>query len=204
MGYAEERVGVVETFVDGVARPFDLERAKRAVSELLIAFGVDLDDPNLEETPRRVAEAYAELLTPLGFVPTTFPSDGYDELVLVRDIPFHSLCSHHLLPFYGYAHVAYLPRDEIVGLSKIARVVEAYSRSLQVQERLTSQIANWFESHLSPRGVAVVIEAEHTCMAVRGIRKQGSKTITSSLLGSFRDDARSRSEFLALAGVGRM
>jgi GTP cyclohydrolase IA len=184
-------------------RPIDRDRAERAVADLLEALGMSLDDDNLQDTPRRVADAYAEMLTPLPFVPTTFSSDGYDELVLLRDIPFHSLCMHHLLPFHGVAHVAYLPADRIIGLSKLARVVEAFARDLQVQERLTSQIARWLNSALDPRGVGVVLEAEHACISFRGVRKPGSKTVTSALFGAMRDDARSRAELLALTGVGR-
>jgi GTP cyclohydrolase I len=146
-----------------------------------------------------VAAAYTELLTPVEFEATTFPNDeGYDELVLVRDIPFHSLCMHHLLPFSGVAHVAYLPADRIVGLSKLARVVDRFARGLQVQERLTVQVADWLETHLQPAGVGVVLEAEHSCMALRGIKKPGSRTVTSALLGSVRDDMRTREEFLSL------
>ncbi len=121
---------------------------------------------------------------------------------MARDIPFHSLCMHHLLPFHGVAHVAYLPGDRIIGLSKLARVVDSFSRDLQVQERLTTQIAHWLEQVLEPRGVGVVLEAEHLCMSLRGVRKPGARTVTSALLGTLRDDARTRAEFLALAGQG--
>jgi GTP cyclohydrolase I len=134
-------------------------------------------------------------------VPTTFPNDeGYDELVLVRDIPFHSLCEHHLLPFSGVAHVGYLPADRIVGLSKLARVVDHFARGLQVQERLTKQIGDWLDDELAPKGVGVVLEAEHLCMSLRGVQADGSRTVTSSLHGLIRDDARTRSEFLDLTG----
>jgi GTP cyclohydrolase I len=143
---------------------------------------------------------YAELLTPADFHATTFPNDGgYDELVVARDIPFHSLCEHHLLPFSGVAHVGYIPGERIVGLSKLARVVELYARDLQVQERLTGQIASWLDEHLAPVGVGVVLEADHSCMSLRGVRKPGSRTITSALRGAIRDDARTRQEFLSLA-----
>lgn len=142
---------------------------------------------------------YAELLAPREFVATTFPNDGaYDELVIVRDIPFSSLCEHHLMPFTGVAHVAYLPGDRIVGLSKLARVVERYSRRLQVQERMTTQIADWLEEQLAPRGVGVIVEAEHLCMTVRGVQAPGARTTTSAVRGSVRDDARTRMEFLTL------
>src|ERR1043165_346586 len=143
-----------------------------AIADFLDALGVDLTDESLQDTPRRVAAAFSELLTPLPFEPTTFPNDeGYDELVVARSIPFHSLCEHHLLPFTGVAHVAYLPGERIVGLSKLARVVELYARRLQVQERMTTQIADWLEVELEPQGVGVVVEAEHLCMTVRGVRK---------------------------------
>ena len=149
----------------------DLAAAGRAVEDLLRALGQDPTSEHLRRTPERVARAFEELLTPHPVDPTTFPNDkGYDELVVVRDIPFHSLCEHHLLPFVGKAHLAYLPRDRILGLSKLARVVEHFSRSLQVQERMTQQIANWLESQLKPRGVGVVLEAEHMCVRLRGVR----------------------------------
>jgi GTP cyclohydrolase IA len=176
----------------------DYERMESAVAELLDALGVDLTDESLQDTPRRVAAAYSELLTPLPFEPTTFPNDeSYDELVVARSIPFHSLCEHHLLPFHGVAHVAYLPGDRIVGLSKLGRVVESFARRLQVQERMTVQIADWIEEYLEPRGVGVVLEAEHLCMSLRGVQKPGTMTVTSALHGIVRDDARTRQEFLA-------
>ncbi|MCU1624157.1 MAG: folE [Frankiales bacterium] len=179
--------------------PVDLEAAARAVRDLLIALGQDPDGDHLRRTPDRVARAFAEQLTPQPFAPTTFPNDeGYNELVLVRDIPFHSLCEHHLLPFVGTAHVAYLPKDRIVGLSKLARVVEHFSRALQVQERMTQQIADWLVRELDPRGVGVVVEAEHMCMRLRGARVTGTHTVTSALHGTVRDDARTRGEFLDL------
>ena len=181
----------------------DLVAVEEAVSELLVALGRDPAGPHLADTPRRVARAFAELLTPRAFDLTTFPNDeGYDELVLARDIPFQSLCEHHLLPFHGTAHVGYVPGERILGLSKLARVVELFSRDLQVQERLTQQVANWLDEHLQPRGVGVVIEAEHLCMSHRGVRAQGSRTITSAVHGLLREDARSRQEFFALAGMG--
>ena len=187
--------------VAGDTRRVDLAAAERAAQELLAALGADLDDPGLRETPRRVAAAYAELLTPEPFNLTTFPNDeGYDELVVVRDIPFQSLCMHHLLPFHGVAHVAYLPAERIVGLSKLARVVEHYSRDLQVQERLTKQVAACIQDELAPKGVGVVLEAEHLCMSLRGVQKAGAKTVTSALYGLVRDDPRTREEFLSLTG----
>jgi GTP cyclohydrolase I len=182
----------------------DVVAAERAVADLLRALGRDPGSAHLVETPRRVAAAYAELLTPTPFRATTFPNDeGYDELVLARDVPFSSLCEHHLLPFSGVAHVGYLPGDRIVGLSKLARVVEHHARDLQVQERLTEQVAGWLERELEPKGVGVVLEAEHLCMSLRGVRASGSRTVTSAVRGILRTDARSRAEFFALAGVRR-
>jgi GTP cyclohydrolase IA len=177
----------------------DADRAQRAVAELLEALDVDLSEESLRETPRRVAAAYAELLTPVPFAATTFPNtEGYDEMVVARSIPFHSLCEHHLIPFVGVAHVAYLPGDRIVGLSKLARIVEHFARRLQVQERMTVQIADWLEAELEPKGVGVVLDAEHLCMTIRGVQKPGARTTTSALRGRLRDDARTRAEFLAL------
>ena len=181
------------------AHGVDLVRAERAVSDLLAALGQDPASEQLLDTPRRVAATYAELLTPAPFTPTTFPNDeGYDELVLVRAIPFQSLCEHHLLPFVGVAHVGYLPADRILGLSKLARVVELFSRRLQLQERLTTQDADWLEDQLVPKGVGVVLEAAHLCMSLRGVRAAGTHTVTSALHGLLRSDPRSRQEFLAL------
>jgi GTP cyclohydrolase I len=151
-----------------------------------------------------MARAYAEMLTPPPFEPTTFPNDeGYDELVLARSIPVRSLCEHHALPFVGVAHVGYLPGDRILGLSKLARVVEMFARRPQVQERLTQQVADWLQTHLAPRGVGVVVEAEHLCMTMRGVRATGTSTVTSAVHGLLRDDARSRAEFFALATAAR-
>jgi GTP cyclohydrolase I len=181
----------------------DLAGAERAASAFLAALGLDLDDESLRDTPRRMARAYAELLTPREFNLTTFPNDeGYDELVLARDIPIRSMCEHHLLPFVGVAHVGYLPGERILGLSKLARVVELFASGPQVQERLTKQIADWLDRQLTPRGVGVVIEAEHFCMTLRGVQATGSRTLTSTLSGTLRDDPRSRAEFLGLTGVG--
>jgi GTP cyclohydrolase I len=186
--------------VDGAAG-IDPQRAEEAARELLIALGEDPDRERLRDTPRRVAKAYAELLTPQAFSPTTFPNDeGYDELVVARGIPFNSLCEHHMLPFHGVAHVGYLPGDRIVGLSKLGRVVELFARRLQVQERLTAEVAAWIDDHLEPKGVGVVFEAEHLCMSLRGVQKPGTVTVTSALRGLVRDDPRTRQEFLALAG----
>ena len=180
----------------------DVDAARRAVADLLVALGRDPASPHLADTPRRVAHAYAEMLTPRTFDLTTFPNDeGYDELVVARDLPVQSLCEHHLLPFRGVAHVGYLPGTRILGLSKLARVVELFARDLQVQERLTRQVADWLGHHLAPQGVGVVIEAEHLCMSMRGVRAAGSRTVTSALQGLLREDPRSRQEFFALAGV---
>jgi GTP cyclohydrolase I len=182
----------------------DLRAAEAAARELLLALGADLEQEGLRETPRRVAAAYAELLTPKPFNLTTFANDeGYDELVLVRDIPFQSLCMHHLLPFHGVAHIAYLPDERILGLSKLARVVEHFSRDLQLQERLTTQIAGWLQEKLQPKGVGVVLEAEHLCMSLRGVQTAGALTVTSALHGLVRDDVRTREEFLSLTGGRR-
>jgi GTP cyclohydrolase I len=177
----------------------DQPAVRRAARELLQALGADVDSTELRDTPRRIADAYAELLTPRPFRATTFPNDeGYDELIVARAIPFHSLCAHHLLPFQGVAHVGYLPGARIVGLSKLGRVVEMFARDLQIQERLTTQIAGWLQRELDPRGVGVVLEAEHLCMSLRGVQKLGARTVTSALHGAVRDDPRTRQEFLAL------
>ena len=177
----------------------DIEAAERAAADLIQALGADTESESLEGTPRRIAAMYGELLSPAPFNATTFPNDGgYDELVVAREIQFHSLCEHHLLPFTGVAHVAYLPGERILGLSKLARVVDYFARSLQVQERLTTQVAGWLQRELEPKGVGVVIEAEHLCMSLRGVQKPGAKTVTSALHGLVRDDPRTRQEFLAL------
>ncbi|MGV9805817.1 GTP cyclohydrolase I FolE [Micromonospora chersina] len=181
----------------------DPAAAERAAAEFLAALGVNLSADGLADTPGRMARAYAELLTPREFRLTTFANDeGYDELVLARAIPIRSVCEHHLLPFVGVAHVGYLPGERILGLSKLARVVELFAHGPQVQERLTKQIADWLTGQLRPRGVGVVIEAEHLCMTLRGVQAVGSSTITSTLLGTLRDDHRSRAEFFTLAGIG--
>jgi GTP cyclohydrolase IA len=177
----------------------DLSAAEEAARALLTALGQPLDSPHLAETPRRMAAAYAEMLTAEAFDFTTFPNtEGYDELVLVQEIPVTSVCEHHMLPFTGVAHIGYLPADRILGLSKFARLVEVFSRQAQTQERLTKQIADHLQVHLEPRGVGVVVEAEHTCMSLRGARAVGSRTISSALLGTLRSDPSSRAEFLAL------
>jgi GTP cyclohydrolase IA len=184
-------------------REVDVAAAEAAARALLAALGADPRSEHLRDTPRRVAKAYSELLFPAPFNATTFPNDeGYDELVVVRDIPFQSLCMHHLLPFHGVAHVAYLPGDRIVGLSKLGRVVDLYAHELQVQERLTTQIAAWLERVLAPRGAGVIVEAEHLCMSLRGVQKPGSRTVTSALRGLIKEDPRTRQEFLTLVRQG--
>ncbi len=182
----------------------DLAAAERAAADLLTALGLPLDGPDLAETPRRMVEAYAELLTVPSFDFTSFPNtDGYDELVLVEDIPVRSVCEHHMLPFVGTAHVGYLPGERLLGLSKLARVVDFHARRAQTQERLTRQVADHLQTHLAPRGVGVVVTAEHTCMTLRGARAAGSRTITSALSGRLRDDPAARAEFLALTRRGK-
>jgi GTP cyclohydrolase I len=177
----------------------DLAAAEQAAAAFMAALGIPLDGPDLVDTPRRLARAYAELLEVPDFDFTTFAnSEGYDELVLVQDIPVRSLCEHHLLPFVGVAHVGYLPSARIVGLSKLARTVEHFARRPQTQERLTMQVARQLEENLAPRGVGVVIEAEHSCMTLRGARAHDTRTITSSMLGHLRDEPAARAEFLTL------
>jgi GTP cyclohydrolase I len=192
---ASLRVVRTRTAVDPAA-------AERAVGDLLRALGRDPREPHLADTPRRVADAYAELLSPPPFDLTTFPNDeGYNELVMATSIPVQSLCEHHLLPFTGVAHIGYLPGERILGLSKLARVLDLFARDLQVQERLTQQVADWLQENLNPRGVGVVLEAEHLCMSLRGVRARGARTTTSALHGLLREDARSRQEFFALSGM---
>jgi GTP cyclohydrolase I len=187
---------------------FDAGRAEAAVRELLIAVGEDPDRPGLKDTPARVARSYTEIFAGLWQDPgeilaTTFDED-HDELVLVKDIPMYSTCEHHLVPFHGVAHVGYIPGEDgrVTGLSKLARLVEVYARRPQVQERMTSQIADALSDVLKPRGVLVVIEAEHLCMAMRGIRKPGSRTVTSAVRGIFRSNLSTRSEAMSLV-LGR-
>jgi GTP cyclohydrolase IA len=179
--------------------PVDLARAEKAATEMLAALGLPIDGADMFETPRRLVHAYAEMLTPPEFDSTTFENAaGYDELVLVSDIPVHSLCEHHLLPFTGVAHVGYLPSTRILGLSKFARTVEFFARRAQTQERLTMEIAEHLTERLEPQGVGVVIEAEHTCMSLRGARAEGARTVTAALRGRLRDDPKTRAEFLSL------
>lgn len=190
------------------AAGFDLDKLQRAVRMILEAVGEDPDRPGLKDTPRRVAEAYRELFAGLHRDPgdelNTFFEVEHDEMVVVRDIPFYSICEHHLLPFMGRAHVAYIPRGgRITGLSKLARAVDVAARRPQVQERLTGEIADAIVARLDPRGVVVVMEAEHLCMTMRGIKKPGSITVTSAVRGIFKEDARTRAEAFAILRGGR-
>jgi len=187
-----------------LTQPIDTGRIERAVREILLAIGEDPDRDGLAETPARVARAYAEQFSGLAQRPedvlaTVFDAD-YDELILVRDIEVYSTCEHHLVPFFGLAHVGYIPNEkgQITGLSKLARLVDVYARRPQVQERMTSQIADALMTVLEPRGALVVIEAEHLCMSMRGVRKPGAKTVTSAVRGSMRDSDRTRAEAMSL------
>ena len=183
----------------------DLEAIKAAVRTILEAVGEDPDRPGLVETPRRVAHMYQEMFSGLHLDPSRhlkviFPEE-YDSMVLVRDIRFTSMCEHHLLPFYGFAHVAYIPNGQVTGLSKLARVVEEVSRKPQVQERMTQNIADMIQDNLKTSGVAVVLSAEHSCMSIRGVRKPGSSTVTSALRGIFKTNQSTRAEFMSLIGT---
>lgn len=188
---------------DAEARGVDLEKVARGIRLVLEGVGEDPERPGLRETPRRVAEMYAELTAGMREDPhehvTALPGDKHDEMVIIKDIHFASLCEHHLAPFVGRCHIAYIPKDgRIVGLSKLARLVETFARRLQVQERLTSEVADTLFDGLKPVGVMVVMEAEHTCMTVRGVKKPGAITITSAIRGGFRKDPRTRAEAMAL------
>lgn len=183
-------------------KTIDTEKIKKAVKEILLAVGEDIDREGLKRTPQRVARMYAELLAgshedPKEHLRGVF-TENYDEIVLLRDIPFYSICEHHLLPFIGSAHVAYLPKGKVLGVSKLARIVDTFARRLQSQERLTYQIADFIMDSLKPQGVAVVLEASHSCMTIRGIKKPGSIMVTSALRGIFKRDPKSRSEVLSL------
>src|SRR6202451_1900679 len=189
---------------DASGGDFDLPRIERAVREILVAIGEDPERDGLRDTPGRVARAYAEQFGGLRQHPadvlTTVFDAGHDEMVIVRDIELYATCEHHLVPFFGVAHIGYIPNEkgQITGLSKLARLVDVYARRPQVQERMTSQIANALETVLEPRGVIVVIEAEHLCMSMRGVRKPGARTVTSAVRGVFRDSARTRAEAMSL------
>ncbi len=181
----------------------DKQRIENAVREILWAIGENPDREGLAETPKRVANMYAEIFAGLEDDPARhlkiFNESDNDEMVVVRDIPMYSMCEHHLLPFVGKAHIAYIPSDgKVIGLSKLARIVDSFSKKPQLQERLTSQIADFLEENLSPKGIAVVVEAEHLCMTMRGARAAGAKTQTSALRGSMRKDARTRAEAMML------
>ena len=186
----------------------DRARAEAAIRELLLALGEDPEREGLRDTPRRVAAAYEETL---GGREVDLPAllavgfeEGHDEMVILRDIPFFSTCEHHLMPFHGIAHVGYVPSGRVVGLSKLARLVDAVARRPQLQERLTTQIADMLEQTLQPQGVGVAVEAEHLCMQMRGIKKPGSRMLTSAMRGSFRDQGATRAEFLSLVGTQRL
>jgi GTP cyclohydrolase I len=179
----------------------DLGRIEVAVREILLALGEDENREGLVGTPKRVARMYAELLSGMRSDPAEHLqvfTESYDEIVLLRDIPFYSICEHHMMPFIGKAHVAYLPDGRVLGISKLARIVDSFARRLQVQERLTTQIADFIMEQLKPKGAAVVIEASHSCTTIRGIKKPGSVMVTSALRGTFKSDSRSRSEVLSL------
>jgi GTP cyclohydrolase I len=184
------------------SKPVDLKRIEKAVSEILCAVGEDPKREGLRGTPGRVARMYAELLDGMRHEPAEHLEsvfhEKYDEIVLLRDIPFYSVCEHHLMPFIGKAHVAYLPDGQVLGVSKLARIIDSFARQLQLQERLTEQIADFLMTHLKPKGVTVVLEASHSCMTIRGIKKPGAVMVTSALRGIFKSDPRSRSEVMAL------
>jgi GTP cyclohydrolase I len=187
-------------------KKIDEAKIEKAVREILSAVGEDLNRDGLKDTPARVAKMYGELLAGMHDNPNTHISrvfnENYDEIVLLRDIPFYSMCEHHLMPFIGSAHVAYLPSGKILGVSKLARIVDCFARRLQTQERLTYQIADCLMSNLKPMGVAVVLEASHSCMTIRGIKKPGSVMVTSAVRGLFRKDPRSRNEIMSLIHHG--
>ena len=185
------------------APKIDQERIKRAVGEMIAAIGEDAEREGLRETPRRIAEMYAEVFdgvdqNPVDILGVTFDSGKHQEMIILKDIPFYSMCEHHFLPFHGVAHVGYIPKGRVAGVSKIARVVETLARRPQMQERLTSQIADTIMEGLEPIGVAVVIEAEHLCMTMRGVKKPGSRMVTSANRGTFRKDPATRAEFFSL------
>ncbi len=190
-----------------MTQPVDVDRIKNAVREILFAVGEDPDREGLQDTPKRVAKMYAELLAGMSHEATehlhSVFHEEYDEVVLLRDIPFYSMCEHHMLPFIGTANVAYLPHGKVLGISKLARIVDCFARRLQVQERMTAQVADFLMDHLKPKGVAVIIEASHSCMTIRGIKKPNSEMVTSALRGLFKTDSRSRAEVLSLMHKNR-
>jgi GTP cyclohydrolase I len=185
-----------------ISKPVDLQRIEKAVLEILEAVGENPQREGLRDTPKRVARMYAELLDGMRRDPSEHLGsvfhEKYDEIVLLRDIPFYSICEHHLMPFIGKAHVAYLPDGQVLGVSKLARIVDMFARRLQLQERLTDQIADFLMKNLRPKGVTVVLEASHSCMTIRGIKKPGAVMVTSALRGIFKSDPRSRSEVMML------
>ena len=193
--------------MDDKGKAIDTERIKKAIREILLAVGEDPQREGLKRTPQRVARMYTELLGGMNEDPQkhlrSIFTENYDEVVLLRDISFYSICEHHLMPFIGSAHVAYLPTGSILGVSKLARIVECFARRLQTQERLTYQIADFIMNRLKPAGAAVVLEASHSCMTIRGIKKPGSIMVTSALRGIFRKDPRTRNEVLSLMHGGR-
>ena len=207
--YSRKVTNPAKPLIDGVHAPeIDQERIAAAVREILFAIGEDPDRDGLLDTPNRVARMYAEVCAGLHQEPsehlaTMFEAD-HDEMVMVRDIPMYSLCEHHLIPFIGKAHVAYIPNrsGNVIGLSKVARLVDGFAKRPQVQERLTRQVADALEEHLQPRGVLVVMEAEHLCMSMRGVRKAGSSTVTSSVTGIFRANVATRAEAMRFLGQG--
>jgi GTP cyclohydrolase IA len=187
-------------------RPFDGAAVEKAIGNLILALGDDPEREGLRDTPRRINQMYAEILAGMDIDPAQYLEvqfgNGYDEMVILRDIPFYSMCEHHFLPFHGVAHVGYIPDGRVVGISKIARVVEAFAKRLQLQERLTGQVADCIMEAVKPDGVAVVVEAEHLCMTMRGVRKPGSRMVTSAMRGGFSKQSVTRAEFLSLVQKG--
>jgi GTP cyclohydrolase I len=187
-------------------RPFDGVAVESAIADLILALGEDPNREGLRDTPRRISQMYGEILAGLDIDPAEYLGvqfgDGYDEMVILRDIPFYSMCEHHFLPFHGVAHVGYIPDGRVVGISKIARVVEAFAKRPQLQERLTAQVADCIMEAVNPDGVAVVVEAEHLCMTMRGVRKPGSRMVTSAMRGGFSKQSVTRAEFLSLVQNG--
>lgn len=191
----------------GKSKKIDFAKIEKAVKQILEAVGEDVDREGLKDTPARVARMYGELLAgfkenPKQHVKSIF-TEEHDEIVLLRDIPFYSTCEHHMMPFIGKAHVAYLPAGKVIGISKLARIVDCFARRLQVQERLTTQVADFIMDNLKPKGVAVVLEASHSCVTIRGIKKPGSTMVTSAIRGIFKKDMRTRAEVMSLIHSGR-
>lgn len=190
---------------EDVNNKVDVQKIENAVHQILVAIGEDPKREGLIDTPKRVAKMYSELLAGMHTDPTEHVHvfhEQYDEVVLLRDIPFFSVCEHHMMPFIGKAHIAYLPKGRVIGISKLARILDSYAKRLQVQERLTGQIADFLMKYLEPKGAAVVLEASHSCTTIRGIKKAGSVMVTSALRGLFKSDSRSRSEILSLINAG--